>query len=439
MTAQISSSGKLGPQCRAALLLAILAGVALVRAQAPAQAPVQTDDDEYTRYELLAPETQSFRIYYDVTATTPGAQYYFNGLRKGSEHTVHSVTDLMTGAPLEWKVVKGDVAREKGLPRAAADEEFLQVKLARSVPAGGEARIRIDKTYKDAASYLREGDKIIFARSLGIKRNSVVLPAGYELVGCNYPSQIRAEADGRIRVSFMNPGPGAISYRVEARMLPAKKSEVKAVIPAQAAKSSAAMESSEVSTAARVNFTYSERAFQDREIVYFLQQPETHAFRLYHDYTETREGVDRYLNVVRAGSSSSNPSAKILDTGEALKVETIKAAEAAKRGIKVDEPVSPETEIVVIWFPAVKKGQSVRLRIEETYTDANRYLLAGDDLIWDRSFGRPRNTVVLPEGWYVTANSIPATLSLAADGRVQLVYVNDRPGDIDVFIRARRR
>ena len=45
----------------------------------------------------------------------------------------------------------------------------------------------------------------------------------------------------------------------------------------------------------------SERAFQDREIVYFLKSPETHAFSLYHDYTETREGTDRYVNVVRAG------------------------------------------------------------------------------------------------------------------------------------------
>jgi hypothetical protein len=50
-----------------------------------------------------------------------------------------------------------------------------------------------------------------------------------------------------------------------------------------------------------------ERAYQDRDIVYFLQQPETHAFSLYHDYTEAREGIDKYLNVVRTGSSVSNP------------------------------------------------------------------------------------------------------------------------------------
>ena len=65
-----------------------------------------------------------------------------------------------------------------------------------------------------------------------------------------------------------------------------------------------------------------ERAHQDRDIVYFLQQPETNAFSLYHDYTESREGVDKYLNVVRTGSTVSDPSAKILDTGEALRARS---------------------------------------------------------------------------------------------------------------------
>ena len=44
----------------------------------------QTETDEYTRYELLGPETNSFRIYYEVTATTAGAKYFYNPIRKGS-------------------------------------------------------------------------------------------------------------------------------------------------------------------------------------------------------------------------------------------------------------------------------------------------------------------------------------------------------------------
>ena len=36
----------------------------------------QSEADEYTRYELLAPETASFRISYEVTATTAGAKFF---------------------------------------------------------------------------------------------------------------------------------------------------------------------------------------------------------------------------------------------------------------------------------------------------------------------------------------------------------------------------
>ena len=32
--------------------------------------------DTYTRYELLAPETNSFRIFYEVTETAPGSRRF---------------------------------------------------------------------------------------------------------------------------------------------------------------------------------------------------------------------------------------------------------------------------------------------------------------------------------------------------------------------------
>lgn len=182
-----------------------------------------------------------------------------------------------------------------------------------------------------------------------------------------------------------------------------------------------------------------ERAAQTREIVYFLQQPETHAFDLYHDYTESRPGMDRYLNVVRAGSRASNPSAVILDTGEQLRVETLRGEAITSAGVDIGEPVLPETEVVVIRYPPVQPGQTVRLRISETYTDPARYRLEGDELIWDRAFGRPHNAVVLPAGWYLTHSAVPATVSLTEDGRVRLDFVNPRLDEIQVLIVARRR
>jgi hypothetical protein len=182
-----------------------------------------------------------------------------------------------------------------------------------------------------------------------------------------------------------------------------------------------------------------ERAHQDREIVYFLRDPDTHAFDLYHDYTETREGMDRYINVVRKGSTVANPSARILDTGETLKPEILKGEAITAAKLDIGEPVRPDSEIVLIRFPAVARGASLRLRIGETYTDPARYQIEDGGLVWDRSFGRPRNAVVLPAGWMLTASSIPATVSETDDGRIRLDFVNPRPDEIAVLIKAKRR
>ncbi len=392
-------------------------------------------DDAYTRYELLDPSSQSFRILFDVTSTEAGATTYYNTLRKGSSHKVDAVIDLATGKPLTWQIINGVDAKKAGYNNASADVDYLQVKLSHPVPAGGEYRLKIDKTYKDEQSYYASGDVIVFERSLGIKRNSVVLPFGYELVACNYPSQVAQEEDGRIRISFINNGPADVPLRVEGRKL---SSASKPIVVDRKPESPSRGEGRDKSKA-RLGFTFPERAYQTREIVYFLQQPETHAFRLYHDYTEARIGMDRYVNVVRPGSKASNPSARNLDTGLPLKVETLKGSDITQRKLDIGEPVTPETEVVVIWYDPIKKGESMRLRIEETYTDPNRYLLDGSELVFDRSFGRPYNTVILPQGWFLTSSVVPATISLTTEGLIQLDYINPSPDEIDVHIKGRKR
>ena len=402
--------------------------LALATSAAFAQAPRQTQEDDYTKYELLAPESAQFRIYYEVTATTPGATFFYNTIRPGSIATDERVIDLATGQPLKWEVVSGKHARENGHPAADPETEYIKVFLAKPVPDGGEARLLIDKTYKDAKSYFNDGDAIVFDRSLGIRRNTIVLPAGYRIVSSNVPSQVIATDDGRVQLSFMNFSAAAAPVRIRAKHgLAAFTPKLPTTRGAQGATSLA-------SQAARL----SERAHQDREIVYFLNDPATSSFSLYHDYTESRPGVQHYFNIVRAGSRVSNPSAKVLDSGETLKVETLSGAEVKKRGLDPGEPVPDNAEVVVISFPAVKQGQSSRLRISETYTDAGRYYLDGDELVWDRAFGRPRNTVVLPAGWTLVASSIPSQISEDPDGRQRLYFENPRPDEIQVLIRARR-
>jgi len=410
---------------RVALVALILSVPFVAGAQTPQR---QTQEDDYTRYELLGPDTAQFRILYEVTATTAGAKFFFNAIRKGSIATDEHVSDMMTGEALKWEVVSGAQARAEGHPTADLETEWLKVHLARPVPKGGEGRVLIDKTYKDPKSYFRDGETIVFDRSLGIRRNAVVLPAGYRLISCNVPSQVMATADGRVMITFLNTSAAAAPLVIRAR--PGLAPFAPKLPTARGAQSTVTL----ASQASRL----SDRAHQDREIVYFPNDPATHSFNLYHDYTESRPGVGHYFNVVRAGSTVSNPSAVLLDTGEVLKVETLTGAQLKTRNLDPGEPVSDTTQVVVISFPAVKQGQSARLRITETYTDPARYMLDGDELVWDRAFGRPRNTVVLPAGWTVTASSTPAVITQDADGRQRLYFENNRNDEIQVLIRARK-
>lgn len=385
---------------RIGLALGVLAGSTIAYAQA---APRQTQSDDYTRYELLAPGSGKFRILYEVTATTAGATHFFNPIRRGSVASDERVTDLRTGKPLAFEIVSGRLARDGGVRGADSTGLYIRVSLAAPVPRDGETRILIDKTYLDTVSYEARGDSLVFTRPLGIKRNAIVLPPAFELVASNYPSQVLEEADGRLKVSFWNNTPAEAPVVLRARR-------------------SARTGSTSLAPALRRRLD--ERAHQTREIVYHLQQPETHAFDLYHDYTETRPGVDRYLNVVRAGSTVSKPRAVLLDTGEEL---------------RFDVQRSDTGEVVVFHFTPPKSGESVRLRMFETYTDSVRYTLVGDLLVWDRSFGRPTNAVVLPAGWSLTNSAIPATVSELPDGRIRLDFINPRPDEIAVLITARRR
>jgi hypothetical protein len=394
----------------------------------------QTEADEYTRYELLAPETASFKIFYEVAATTAGAKVFYNPIRKGSAASDEMVYDAMLGTALHFDVVSGAEARKDALmPDADLATNYIKVTLARPVPEQGQGRVIIVKTYKDPKSYYLDGKTIVFKRPLGIKRNKIVLPPGYEVVGLTVPSQILTEKEGRIAVSFLYPDAGEAPLEVRA----IKDAQVG---PAALPKSLTTARSWESPFEGETEQErLSERAHQDRNIVYFLHQPETHAFSLYHDYTESRPGVNGYANVVREGSVASHPSAIVLDTGEELTALEMSGEEMMASKINVGEAVAPKARVVVIRFAPLQIGQTLRLRISETYTAPSSYRLDGEELIFDRSLGRPRNAVVLPSGWYCTASAAPATLSQLPDGRVRLDYWDDRPEAVDVLLKARRR
>jgi len=178
--------------------------------------------DELTVYDLQAPSTHSFDIIYDVTATREGAAFFFNPIRVGSTASKERVVDRSTGKPLEFAVVDGRTAKSSGLVGARTSDtaEFLRVKLARPVPERGETRIRIYKTYTDAPSYYEKDNTLVFDRPLGIKRNVVILPKGYELIGSASPAMVSLEPDGRVHVSFLNDRDDQLPVKIIGRKLP---------------------------------------------------------------------------------------------------------------------------------------------------------------------------------------------------------------------------
>jgi hypothetical protein len=178
--------------------------------------------DDYTLYELLPPETHQFAITYDVTVVREGAKYFFNPIRPGSTASKESVIERGTGQELKFETVNGKDAKATGevSDRTKDDDLFLKITLPGPVPKSGQTRIRIFKTYTDAPSYFVQDGLLVFNRPLGIKRNTVVLPVGWEIVSSASPAIVSTGADGRVHLSFLNDRDDQLPVRITARRLP---------------------------------------------------------------------------------------------------------------------------------------------------------------------------------------------------------------------------
>jgi len=182
------------------------------------------------------------------------------------------------------------------------------------------------------------------------------------------------------------------------------------------------------------------RAEQDREIRYWLLEPETHQFKISHDFTITRVGQKSAHSFVRKGSTV-NADAQMynLDTGEALPTKNVSGKSVNALGYY---PTPTEDDSVVVQgdLPkAVEEGQTVRIRCVESYTDAEGYFVRNGELVWSRTLGRPLNYVTLPAGWTLTSLNSPATVRLDEEGRVSLRFTNIRNDNLAVTIHAKKR
>ncbi|MBV8896317.1 MAG: hypothetical protein JO051_07390 [Acidobacteriaceae bacterium] len=190
--------------------------------------------------------------------------------------------------------------------------------------------------------------------------------------------------------------------------------------------------------AAMSGWAQTHRAEQDREIRYWLLDPATHQFKISHDFNVSRVGQKYVHSFVRKGSEVTQSQIIDLDTGEELKTTNVTGKDTNALGYYPDR--APDDEVVVqaeLPHP-LETGQSARVRVIETYTDPT-YTEKDGELVWDRTLGRPRNEVTLPEGWMLTGVSVPAIITLDSQGRVTCRFTNARNDELHVVLKAKRR
>jgi hypothetical protein len=181
------------------------------------------------------------------------------------------------------------------------------------------------------------------------------------------------------------------------------------------------------------------RAEQDREIRYWLLDPQTHQFKISHDFNVTRVGQKSVHSFVRKGSIVTESQIFNLDTGEKLKTYNVSGKSVNALGYYptpvADDSVAVEAEL----SHPIAEGESVRVRVIETYTDPVGYKVEKGDLVWDRTLGRPRNEVTLPAGYMLVSSNVPTIVSLDSEGRILCRYNNPRNDELHVILKARRR
>ena len=181
------------------------------------------------------------------------------------------------------------------------------------------------------------------------------------------------------------------------------------------------------------------RSEQDRIIHYWLLAPDSHQFRISHDFTVSKPGQKSVHSFVRKGSVVSKSTVIDLNTGKEIKTYTV-SGKSVNALAYYPTPTDPDSVVVQGDLDhALKEGESVRVRVIETYTDPAGYTMHGGELVWDRTLGRPFNDVTLPAGWRLSSVSVPAIISLDAEGRIVCRFTNPRNDEIHVVLKARRR
>jgi hypothetical protein len=337
--------------------------------------------EAYTQYEILAPGSEQFRITFFTDTNRPGATEIVNATRAGSEGTDVEVFDPRTGKPMKFVYEvqpNGDHAIRAALPFP--------------VPEGGIGRALILKTYKDARTYMMNGQNIVWVRSLAGYRLGVVLPKGFAFLSSDVAAQVSTLSDGRLKIAFANPSGQSNPVTIHAQP----------------------------TTAMFKPSVYTDMFFDDIKTLYDLGPADTGTFKVEQTYSDTRKGTTAAIDAL-----SYLPLRDLvvvdLDTAKALAVQKM----GTKAVAKLDVPITNDE-------------QSAHLLVKGSVDDGS-YKVVGGELVFERAMRGLRNTVLLPAGWQVSAVSQSGTIGRTPEGRAFVALINlNAENNYKVTIRARK-
>jgi hypothetical protein len=336
--------------------------------------------DAYTEYAILAPGSDQFRIQFIPEETRAGATELVNATRGGSEGSNIEVYDPRTGKPLKFTYQQD------------GEEHAIHAQLPIPVPDGGIGRVLIFKTYADPRTYMMHGDDIVWVRSLSGYRLGVLLPKGFAFVSSNVAAQLTTTSDGRLKLAFANPSGQSNPVTIHARKTAATFQPVK----------------------------YADMFFDDIKTLYDLEAPETGRIRVEQTYSDYHKGEKARLDSL-AYLPLHDVNVIDLDTAKTL----TPSKEANATVVRLDVPI-------------VDDKQSAHLKITGAVRDGT-YRLENGDLVFERTLHGLRSTVLLPDGWDVSAVSQSGTIG-TYNGRAFVALINlNAENTYKVMIRARKR
>ena len=344
----------------AALLLALLASspVAVTAAQ----------EDPFrslalaTRYEIG--NGTEIRIVSDRIVEGAGVEEHVFPLSPGSLPSRAVALDRASGGALSSTV----------------GSDGLLISLGRTLGERAERRLRIEEA-ADRSRYVRpDGDGLVFEHAAPPGRITVVLPADSVLGSSTVPVQTAVE-DGRLKLGFLHPGPGPLPVRLEIR--PGDPGALRA---------------------SEGDF----RAADERNIIYWLEDPAEHRIRLALELLLDAPGQAHAFSVLLPTDEILEPLTLDVDRGVELPTRIVSAEEAASIPHS-PAPLPDDAKVLVADLGySVPEGGNARVRLYQTAINPGYELLPDGELRLLRFLARPCTRIVLPPGWALTSLDQPA-------------------------------